>query len=197
MLYAYSVGKAQRVIAGLAAHFGDALPGPLYCHGATQRMNAAYRAAGVRLPPTLAVADAATGTRWQDALVLAPPSARGSRWPQRFTPSRSAFASGWMAIRGTRRRASYDRGFALSDHADWTALNTAIEESGAQRVWVTHGYRDELVRWLVERGRSAEAIATEYRGEGGAEGAEPVAVPAGPEPATPMEDGVPTDPATR
>lgn len=122
------------------------MPGPVFCHGAVERMNDAYRAAGVRLPPTTAVGAAPADTPWTEALVLAPPSARGTRWIQRFGPHRSAFASGWMAIRGIRRRANYDRGFALSDHADWEAINTAIACADAQDVWVTHGYRDELVR---------------------------------------------------
>lgn len=88
---------------------------------------------------------------------------------RRFVPFSTAFASGWMAIRGTRRRANYDRGFALSDHADWDALNAAIQYADAEEVWVTHGYRDELVRWLRERGRTARAVETRFEGEAGAE----------------------------
>ena len=76
-----------------------------------------------------------------------------------------AFVSGWMLIRGTRRRANYDRGFALSDHADWPALNAAIEGSEAEEVWVAHGYRDELARWLWERGRHAVGVETRFVGE--------------------------------
>ena len=169
VLFAYALGKAQRVLAGLAARFGAALPGPLYCHGAVERINAAYRAAGVALPPTLAVADAPAGTAWQEALVLAPPSARGSRWMQRFAPHSTAFASGWMAVRRMLRRTSYDRGFALSDHADWDGLNTAIRAADPEEVWVTHGYRDELVRWLGESGRCARAVLTRFTGEAGPE----------------------------
>ena len=169
VLFAYALGKAQRVLAELARCCGDAWPGPVYCHGAVQRMNEAYRAAGVALPETLPVAEAPAHTRWSDALVIAPTSARGSPWMRRFAPFSAAFASGWMAIRGTRRRANYDRGFALSDHADWPGLNMAIEHADPEQVWVTHGYRDELVRWLVERGRDARAIATRFEGEGGAD----------------------------
>jgi len=164
LLFAYAFGKAQRILVGLA-QIGGALPGPIYCHGAVENLNAAYRAAGVALPSTLRVADAPRGTRWSDALILAPPSARGSRWCLRFAPYASAFASGWMAIRGTRRRASLDRGFALSDHADWPALNTAIAASEAQEIWVTHGYRDELVRWLGEQGMNARSVDTRFEGE--------------------------------
>ena len=163
LLFAYAFGKAQRLLAGLAQL--GALPGPVVCHGAVQNLNEAYRAAGVSLPSTMRVVDAPAGMRWTDALVVAPPSARGSRWCLRFAPYASAFASGWMAIRGTRRRAGLDRGFALSDHADWPALNTAIAASEASDVWVTHGYRDELVRWLGEHGRNARSLETRFEGE--------------------------------
>ena len=164
VLFAYALGKTQRVLRGLL-DLADPLPGPVYTHGAIERINDAYREAGVTLPPTARVATAPPGTRWDDALVVAPPSARGSRWLTRFHPASTAFASGWMAIRGTRRRASLDRGFALSDHADWPALNAAIEASGAERILVTHGYRDELTHWLTERGRRAEAVDTRFEGE--------------------------------
>ena len=147
VLFAYALGKAQRILAGLADALGT-LPGPVYCHGAIERINAAYHAAGVALPPTRPVADVPAGTTFGGALVLAPPSAQGSTWMRRFDPCRTAFASGWMAIRGTRRRRNLDRGFVLSDHADWPALNAAIAASGASDVRVTHGYSAELVRWL-------------------------------------------------
>ncbi len=172
VLFAYALGKAQRVLVGLAHHYAGVLPGPIFCHGAVERMNAAYRLAGIDLPPTLPVGEAPADTRWHEALVLAPPSAGGSRWMRRFVPFSAAFASGWMAIRGMRRRANYDRGFALSDHADWDGLNTAIEAAAPEETWVTHGYRDELVRWLIDRGRRARAIATHFEGEAGAELAE-------------------------
>jgi len=164
VLFAYALGKAQRVLAGLAS-LADPLPGPVYTHGAVERINEAYREAGVALPATQRFAAAPGDTRWSDALIVAPPSARGTRWLARFDPLSSAFASGWMAIRGTRRRASLDRGFALSDHADWPGLNAAIEASGAARVLVTHGYRDELTRWLVERGCAAEPVETRFESE--------------------------------
>ena len=164
VLFAYALGKAQRVLCGLA-ELADPLPGPIYTHGAVARINDAYREAGVDLPATHRVAEAAPATRWSEALIVAPPSARGSRWLGRFDPLSTAFASGWMALRGTRRRASLDRGFALSDHADWPGLNAAIEAAGASRVLVTHGYRDELTRWLGERGYAAAAIETRFEGE--------------------------------
>jgi putative mRNA 3-end processing factor len=172
VVFAYALGKAQRIAAGVAAL--GALPGPIACHGALARINDAYREAGVPLPPMQPVATAPVGTSWAGALVLAPPSAQGSTWMRRFEPCRTATASGWMAIRGTRRRANVDRGFVLSDHADWPALNAAVDASGAESIWVTHGYRDEFVRWIGETrpGRTAVGLATHFEGEQGA--AQPV-----------------------
>jgi putative mRNA 3-end processing factor len=70
-----------------------------------------------------------------------------------------------MLIRGTRRRRAVDRGFALSDHADWPGLLSAIEATGAQRVYVTHGHVAVMVRWLTEQGHDARAFETRFEGE--------------------------------
>ncbi|MCB2035668.1 MAG: ligase-associated DNA damage response exonuclease [Burkholderiaceae bacterium] len=161
VLYAYAFGKAQRVLAGV-----DPSIGPLVCHGAVQALNAAYRAQGVALPPTWRVTDAgldAAGLR--RALVIAPPSAAGSPWLRRFGAHTDAFASGWMQVRGARRRRGVDRGWVLSDHADWPGLQRAIAATGASRVIVTHGSVDTLVRWLREHGLQADRFSTEYGGD--------------------------------
>jgi putative mRNA 3-end processing factor len=165
VLFAYSLGKAQRAIAGLAAVLGDELPGPIYTHGAVEAMNRAYREAGVALPPTTYAADAGPRPEWPGALIVAPPSAHGTPWTRRFGPASTAFASGWMRIRGARRRRSVDRGFVLSDHADWPGLLAAIEATGAEAVWLTHGYTAVVARHLRERGRDAQPVATRYEGE--------------------------------
>jgi putative mRNA 3-end processing factor len=161
LLYGYALGKAQRLLAGV-----DAEIGPVYAHGAVERLNAAYRAAGVPLPQTR---DALAGVKdFAGALVVAPPSAHGTPWMRRFGAASTAFASGWMRVRGQRRRRSVDRGFVLSDHVDWPSLLAAIDATGAGRVWVTHGYREPVVRWLRERGLEAEAVASRWEGEEGA-----------------------------
>jgi putative mRNA 3-end processing factor len=103
------------------------------------------------------------------ALVVAPPSVQGSPWLRRFGDASDAFASGWMQLRGTRRRRGVDRGFALSDHADWPGLQRAIAATGARRVIVTHGYEAVMVRWLVQQGLEAGAFKTEYGDEALAE----------------------------
>lgn len=161
VLFAYALGKAQRLLAGLA---NDDI-GPIYTHGAVERLNRDYRAAGVRLARTTYASDLPKGTSFSGSLIVAPPSAAGSTWMRRFGDLSTGFASGWMRIRGTRRRRSLDRGFALSDHVDWPSLLAAIEGTGAERVWVTHGFREPLVRWLRERGLDASSIASSWRGE--------------------------------
>lgn len=160
VIFAYSLGKSQRVLAAL-----DASIGPIFCHGAVERMNQVYRSNGVPLAPTLHHADVDRKYDWSQAMVIAPPSAHGSVWMKRFGTLSTGMASGWMRIRGTRRRRSIDRGFVLSDHADWPGLQTAIRETGADSVLVTHGYRAPLVRWLREQGKDAESLETRYENE--------------------------------
>lgn len=171
VIFGYALGKAQRLIAGLAGRE----EGPILTHGAVERLNRVYRASGVQLPATTHAAAATERADASGALVVAPPLATNSPWLNRFGAISTAFASGWMRVRGTRRRRSVDRGFALSDHVDWPALLAAIEATGAERVWVTHGYREPVVRWLRERGLEAEAIASLWEGETDEEGADDVA----------------------
>jgi putative mRNA 3-end processing factor len=160
VLACYSFGKAQRVLAGV-----DASIAPIVVHGAVQPLNDAYRAAGVALPPTMHVSEVKDRADLRRALVVCPPSAVASPWMRRFGDASTGFASGWMQVRGTRRRGGYDRGFALSDHADWPGLLSAIEATGAQRVIVTHGSGPVLARYLGEHGLRAETFETEYGGD--------------------------------
>lgn len=165
VLFAYALGKAQRLLALLA----EVTDRPVYVHGALDELNDAYRAAGVRMLPTLRATEQQRGRSFAGELVLAPLMARGSLWMRRFGDHSSAFASGWMRIRGARRRRAYDRGFALSDHADWDSLLATVAETGAERVYVTHGYAEQLARHLTERGVAAERWRTLYEGEPDAE----------------------------
>ena len=161
IVFAYALGKAQRVLAGLA----DIAQGEFYTHGAVERLNRDYRDAGIRLPHTTYAGSVSRGHDWTGALIVAPPSAAGSTWLRRFGAASTAFASGWMRVRGARRRRSVDRGFVLSDHVDWPALMSAIDATGASRVLVTHGYRDPVVRALRERGLQADSLASRWEGE--------------------------------
>ena len=164
VLFCYAFGKAQRVLAGV-----DAGIGPIFCHGAVEPLNRAYRAAGVPLPETTLVSAVEDKSLFKRGLVLAPPSAAGSPWMKRFGDYSDAFASGWMLLRGARRRRALDRGFVLSDHADWPGLHAAIAATRAERVIVTHGQVPVMVRWLCENGLDAESFETEYGDENDAE----------------------------
>ncbi len=157
LLYCYSFGKAQRILAGINPSIG-----PIICHGAIEPLNQVYRDSGIVLPETFKVSDIADRKLFERALILAPPSAAGSVWLQRFGAVSDAFASGWMQLRGARRRRSVDRGFVLSDHADWPGLLKAIGATGAQRVLLTHGYVAVMVRWLQEQGLEAHSLDTEF-----------------------------------
>lgn len=169
VLFCYAFGKAQRILAGV-----DPSIGPLLVHGAVEPLNRAYRASGVELPPTRLVSEIDDKSQLRRALVLAPPSAQGTPWLKRFGDYSDAFASGWMQLRGTRRRRALDRGFVLSDHADWPGLMRAIGATGAQRVIVTHGQVPVMVRWLAEQGLDAEAFETEFGDEHADEALAPV-----------------------
>jgi putative mRNA 3-end processing factor len=159
ILYAYAFGKAQRVLSGL-----DPSIGTIVCHGAVEPLNRVYRAGGVALPATQLVSETDKADL-KRALVLAPPSAAGSTWTRRFGDYSDAFASGWMLLRGARRRRGVDRGFVLSDHADWPGLLEAIRATEAQQVVVTHGSIPVMVRWLCQIGLDAKAFDTEYGDE--------------------------------
>ncbi|MEM9972325.1 MAG: ligase-associated DNA damage response exonuclease, partial [Pseudomonadota bacterium] len=154
---AYSLGKAQRILAAL-----DPSIGPILCHGAVEGTNGVLRGQGIALPDTRYVTPDLDVNSVKGAFILAPPSALGSTWAGRFRPASTAFASGWMALRGVRRRRSTDRGFVMSDHADWTGLNRAIKETGASKVFVTHGYTSIFQKYLCEQGYDAGIVETEF-----------------------------------
>lgn len=189
VLFCYALGKAQRLLAEIAR--GWPVPEPVIVHGALAALNERYLEQGVELAPTRLLSEGASRRRGtvvgQGALVLAPPSAAGSPWMRRFGPARlvdTAFASGWMRLRGIRRRRGYDRGFVISDHADWPDLLRTITATGARRVLCTHGYTGVLARYLREQGLDAAAVQTDY----GAEDEDPVDAITGTE-ASHDEDG--------
>jgi putative mRNA 3-end processing factor len=160
VLFAYALGKAQRVLAELSTLTSEGA----FVHGAVATLVDAYRDEGVAMLRTLpATVDGSKN--YAGTLVLAPPSAAGSPWMRRFGDHRTGFCSGWMRIRGDRRRRGYDRGFVLSDHADWPSLLRTFRETGAQRILLTHGYSDAMCRYLSEQGLQAAAVRTEFGGE--------------------------------
>ena len=159
-LGAYSLGKAQRILTLL-----DTRIGPVLTHGAVEATNEVMRAQGIALPETLRVTADVSAKSHPGALVIAPPSALGSSWAKRFGSQETAFASGWMQLRGIRRRRAGDRGFVIADHADWSGLLSAIGSTKAENIYVTHGYTDIFTRYLRESGWRAEVVTTEFSGE--------------------------------
>ncbi len=179
IVFAYALGKAQRVLAGL-----DPSIGPIGVHGSVEIMCDAYTKSGVHLPKLLrATGDNVKQLKGQ-GVIVAPPSTNATRWMARLRGAEgisTSIASGWMMVRGQRRRRSVDRGFVLSDHADWDGLLFAIKESKCERVGVTHGYVDPFVRYLKET-TNLEAFVVPSRYEG-----ERIESVAGPTPENPDE----------
>ena len=160
ILGCYSLGKAQRVMSML-----DPEIAPILTHGAVEATNAVLRAQGLPLPATTQVTPDLDAKAYPGAMVIAPPSALGSNWMRRFGKAATGIASGWMRLRGVRRRRAADRGFVISDHADWPGLNAAIKATGAEKVFVTHGYTSQFARYLSEQGYEAGVVSTDYSGE--------------------------------
>ncbi|NNF02627.1 MAG: ligase-associated DNA damage response exonuclease [Bacteroidia bacterium] len=160
ILCGYALGKAQRLISLLDPEIGT-----IYTHGAVDVMTRIYHECGVVLPETTYANPELKKSDYKGSIVVCPPSAISGTWVRKFGNSSVAFASGWMAVRGSRRRRSADRGFALSDHADWKGLNDVVKDSGAEKVYVTHGYTDIYSRWLNEQGIDSKIVQTEFEGE--------------------------------
>ncbi|MEM6687784.1 MAG: ligase-associated DNA damage response exonuclease [Planctomycetota bacterium] len=160
IIYGYAVGKSQRILAGL-----DPSIGPIYTHGAVEKGVDAYRRSGVAMPETTYVATLPNKHDFAGSIVVAVPSAHGTSWIRRFGKASTAMVSGWMMVRGSRRRRSVDRGFVLSDHVDWPSLLKAIDESDPAMVWVTHGYTAAVARYLNETGRPAAPVDSAMRTE--------------------------------
>lgn len=159
-LGAYALGKAQRLLSMVNPDIG-----PILTHTAIENTNVILRDQGVALPDTV-LADASLDHKAHTgALVIAPPSALGSAWARKFGAQQTAFASGWMQMRGVRRRRAGDRGFVISDHADWNGLLSAISNTGAENIYVTHGYTDIFARHLNDIGLNAQVVPTEFEGE--------------------------------
>lgn len=160
ILGAYALGKAQRLMAGLNPDLG-----PILTHGAVEATNQVLREHGVTLPDTCVVTKDTDRKAYPGALVIAPPAALGSAWARKFGPREEAFASGWMALRGVRRRRALSTGFIVSDHADWPGLLEAIQATGAEKVLATHGYTATFSKYLNTLGYDAGILETEFTGE--------------------------------
>jgi putative mRNA 3-end processing factor len=164
VLFCYTLGKAQRILAELS-RLTDRL---VLVHGMLLQMIEAYRINGIELAATASLLDRPRGGLAGE-LVLAPLSARGTAWMRRLGDVSDGFASGLMRVRGVRRQRGFDRGFVLSDHADWPDLLRTIDDTGAGRVLTTHGHAEPLARYLAGRGLESGVLRTAWEGEAGAE----------------------------
>jgi putative mRNA 3-end processing factor len=151
---AYSLGKAQRVIALLRAAGYDA---PIYLHGAMEKITHYYQSRGIALGELRPV----KGVKKADlagTITLAPPSATSDVWTRRFPDPVTAFASGWMRVRARARQGGIELPLVISDHADWDGLTATIKATGAGEIWVTHGQEDALVHWCKTQGLAARPL---------------------------------------
>ena len=160
ILYGYSLGKAQRILQGLPESVG-----PIFTHSTIEAVLNVMRNQGVSLKNTIPVNEHLTRTELLNGVIIAPPAVQNSNWLKKFEPIRNGVVSGWMALRGARRRRNADKGFVLSDHADWEGLNEAISLTGAENVFVTHGYTDILSKWLIDKGLNAHPLETNFEGD--------------------------------
>ena len=160
ILYGYSLGKAQRILQGLPESVG-----PIFTHSTIEAVLNVMRNQGVSLKNTIPVNEHLARAELLSGVIIAPPAVQNSNWLKKFEPIRNGVVSGWMALRGARRRRNADKGFVLSDHADWEGLNEAISLTGAENVFVTHGYTDILSKWLIDKGLNAHPLETNFEGD--------------------------------
>lgn len=160
ILFGYSLGKAQRILSNV-----DTGIGRIFVHDAIWKTTEALRRDGATLPKVTRISRELDKSVYRGGLVLAPASAMATPWIRKFQPYETAAASGWMILRGAKRRRTLDRGFVLSDHADWRGLNQAVAATGAEKVFVTHGYKSAFARYLNEKGLDAYEANTLFEGE--------------------------------
>jgi putative mRNA 3-end processing factor len=156
VLMGYALGKMQRIIRNID------FEAPVFCHGAIYNVNEQFRNAGFDFPHIPSAGSVTDKKEFRNALILAPTSALNSSWMKKFFPYSTGYCSGWMAIRGAKNRRGVDRGFVLSDHADWNDLNIAVKATGAEHVYVTHGYTSVYSAWLNENGIHSSEVKTQY-----------------------------------
>ncbi|MBY0405801.1 MAG: ligase-associated DNA damage response exonuclease [Cyanobacteria bacterium] len=171
VVFCYALGKAQRILAELHRFMTspqlneDLRKETAFIHGSLHPLTEIYRQANIPMMTTQKISETEKSKEFEGELILAPPSAYRTPWMKRLGDVETAFVSGWMQVRGERRRAGYDAGFVMSDHADWSGLIQTIQETGAETVFATHGKTSCLVRFLNEQGIQAAPLLTDYEGE--------------------------------
>ena len=157
ILVGYSLGKAQRILAHV-----DKSIGPIVAHTAIYNTQQAFINAGVPLYNVKRWTADLKKEELKGGLIVTPSTGSESGWLKRFEPYSIGVCSGWMKVRGSKRRQNADSGFALSDHADWDGLLQAVKDTGCQKAYITHGYQSVFSRYLNEIGIASEEVLTEY-----------------------------------
>jgi putative mRNA 3-end processing factor len=161
ILLGYALGKAQRLLSGLDPNIGL-----IYTHGAVENLTQIYRQSNISMPITHLINEQEKNIEWSKGIIIAPPSALIPGWLKRFGAFSTAFASGWMKVRGARRLKNMDQGFVLSDHADWPSLLQAIAQTEAEEILITHGQSESIVKYLIEKGVNAKPLKTQFNNDG-------------------------------
>jgi putative mRNA 3-end processing factor len=157
VIIGYALGKAQRILNALKTDR------PVLLHSTIYNTNEAL---GFDNSNYIKFTQEFKKEQLNPGVVLATGSVMGSPWLRRFEPYRLAMCSGWMQLRGARRRRNADKGFVMSDHADWQGLNDAVKATGAENVYVTHGYKTVFASWLREYYKlNAVELETQFEGE--------------------------------
>ena len=159
VFFGYSLGKAQRIIKMLEG-ITD-----IYAHSAIYNLNEAMLGCGVKLPQAKLLHSNINKVELQNKIVVLPPALLGSTLLKRIPNAATAVCSGWMQIRGNKRWRAVDAGFAVSDHADWNGLLQAVEASGAEKIYVTHGTQAIFAKYLNSIGFNAKEVKTAYGDE--------------------------------
>jgi len=152
----YSLGKAQRIMK-LVENVEE-----IYVHSAIHNLNKAIENSGITLPTTKLLTADFKKTEIQNKIVILPPALLGSKMIKKIPNAATAICSGWMQIRGNRRWKGVDAGFAVSDHADWDGLLSAVKATEAEKVYVTHGSQAVFSKYLNEIGIEAHELKTEF-----------------------------------
>ena len=160
LLGGYSLGKAQRLLQLL-----DPSIGKIYTHGAVENINEILRSQGLQLKDTIRMTEKLKRKELDGSMVICPPGSLRTNFVNKFSQVSTAMGSGWMMSRKARKNRSVDRGFVLSDHADWNGLNETIKATGAEKIFVTHGYTASFTKYLNEQGIDAYEGKTAYEGD--------------------------------
>lgn len=155
VIFCYSLGKAQRILANI-----DPEIGPIVVDDSIDNMNQIIRDMGLKLPITQDIRSLSINEK-KEALILTSSYSLKNGWLNQAKPYALAEASGWMKI-DRFRRGYIDRGFVLSDHADWDSLNQVVKDTEAKEVYVMHGFTKQFAAWLNKNGiKAQEAYSTD------------------------------------